>query len=173
MNLKSINNWKFNVTGKNLVERDGKEMLYVNMWAYRGHWEQVNHVWFYLNENGEIKDLEIYPYIKTTHPAGVSPEEREEMLSLAMNDSEVRDAIAGREYNIWQMIKYVNPFTGEEKSRQIYIKINNSPLTYIINIKGSNVSIENTTCPSGEGFCFGVNPTISIEELPTPEGYHG
>ncbi len=133
-------------------------MLYVDMWVYRGEWEQVNHVWFYLNEKGELVDLQIYPYIKTTIPVAVSPEEREEMLSIALNDSKVKAAIAEKKYSVWLMVKYVNPFTEKEKFEQIYIKINDSPLTYVISIKGSNVSIENTTCPSGKGFCFG-NPT--------------
>ncbi|MFO7967915.1 MAG: DUF4382 domain-containing protein [Archaeoglobaceae archaeon] len=152
--------WEFNVTEKRLVERDGKEMLYVDLWAHKGEWEHVIQVWFYLNENGELVDQHVYPYVKTTHPRGVSPQEREEMLSLALNDSEVREVIAGKDYNVSRMVKFVNPFTDEEKFKEMYVKINNSPLSYVITIKENIVSIENTTCPSGEGFCYGAGPSI-------------
>lgn len=152
--------WEFNVTEKRLVERDSKEMLYVDLWAHKGEWEHVIQVWFYLNEDGELVDQHVYPYIKTTHPRGVSPQEREEMLSLALNDSEVREVIAGKDYNVSRMVKFVNPFTDEEKYKEMYVKINNSPLSYVITIKENIVSIENTTCPSGEGFCYGAGPSI-------------
>ena len=89
-------------------------------------------------------------------PSPLSSEERERVLNLVFNNSEVKKIVAGRGFEIWQMSKFVNPFTGKERGIEIYLSINDSKETYVISLKDNNVSIINTTCIFGEkkGWCF-------------------
>ena len=83
--------WNFSIRGKTLAS--GK--LFVDLYAYRGDWEQVNHLSFALDASGNVSELNVYPYVKTSMPEPLSKEELQKALKLALNDSEVKKKLAG------------------------------------------------------------------------------
>lgn len=150
--FKNFEGWNFSITTKKI--ENGK--LYVEMYAYKGNWDTVQHVWFYINQKGEVEQLMIYPYVKTAILINVTDEEkRKETIETALNNSKVREEIGNREFEVKEVWKYVNMFTDEETgTKVVYIQINNTNVTYAITICNENISIENTTCNKGVGWCF-------------------
>ncbi|MBO8182004.1 MAG: hypothetical protein H0Z28_04320 [Archaeoglobus sp.] len=142
--------WNFSISVKTLTG----DKLSVDLYAYKGEWESVNKISFLLDSKGEISELHVYPYIKTSMPSPLSSEERERVLNLVFNNSEVKKIVAGRGFEIWQMSKFVNPFTGKERGIEIYLSINDSKETYVISLKDNNVSIINLHFWREEGLVF-------------------
>lgn len=123
------------------------------MYFGKNDWRTAVHVSFYVEENGSVSDLRLYPYVKTLIPVGVKGEKRQEVLNKALNNSQVRKIIAGRDYFIWLVSGFINPITGEKYDEySVYLRINATNETYVIYIHDSQINVKNVTCPGKTGW---------------------
>ena len=117
------------------------------MYAYKDDWNTVQHIWFYINQKGKIEQLTVYPYIKPTIGMVIKDDkERKEITAMILNNSKVKKEIGNRDFEVVELWKYINIFTNKETAKIVYIKINNTNLTYAITICNGSISIENITC---------------------------
>jgi len=73
-----------------------------------------------------------YPYVKPIIPRGVTVEEKEEAIRIALANESVKEKIEGLEYEVRDVIAFEKWMTGKKlDTDDVYIHINGTPICYI------------------------------------------
>ena len=73
-----------------------------------------------------------YPYVKPTIPGGVTVEEKEEAIRIALSNESVKEKIEGLEYEVRDVLAFEKWMTGEKlDTDDVYIHIKGTPICYI------------------------------------------
>ena len=73
-----------------------------------------------------------YPYIKPIIPRGVTGEEKEEAIRIALANESVKEKIEGLEYEVRDVLAFEKWMTGEKlDTDDVYIHIKGTPICYI------------------------------------------
>lgn len=147
--LEIYRGWNYTIREKRIVGNS----LYIDMYFGRNDWRTAVHVSFYVEKNGSISNIRIYPYVKTAIPVGVRGKEREEVLNRTLGDPQVKRIISERDYYIWLVSGFINPITGKKYDEySVYLRINSTNETYVIYVHDGQISIRNATCPGRTGW---------------------
>ena len=72
-----------------------------------------------------------YPYVKPIIPRGVTVEEKEEAIRIALANESVKEKIEGLEYEVRDVIAFEKWMTGKKlDTDDVYIHINGTPICY-------------------------------------------
>ena len=73
-----------------------------------------------------------YPYLKPIIPRGVTGEEKEEAIRIALSNESVKERIEGLEYEVRDVLAFEKWMTGEKlDTDDVYIHIKGTPICYI------------------------------------------
>ncbi len=87
-----------------------------------------------------------YNDIPAIFPVGLSDEDKEKAIKIALSDKQIKEKMQGRNYEILEVVEYENRFTGKIGHTQVLVHIKGTGKVYYVNIN----LMENKVIDTGE-----------------------
>ena len=108
----------------------------VQMYVGEDNWMKITLTTVLIDlDKKKVIQIYRYPYVKPTIPGGVTREEKEEAIRIALNNKSVKERIEGLEYEVRDVLAFEKWMTGEKlDTDDVYIHINGTPICYIATV---------------------------------------